>query len=92
MAGNFGMRIFRNWFRISTGMSTKPSPEHTPKYKNLLDLATKCFGDADKAHDWLVTPHAALGHKPPIDLAEDGDEGYQAVVDEIGRIEHGIFA
>ena len=73
-------------------MPATPSRELTARNKKLLELATSCFGSPGKALAWLRTPHAALGGKSPIELAEDGDEGYQAIVDEIGRIEHGIFA
>jgi len=86
------MRKFQNWFRLNLGMPATPSPSLTAKNKKLLELATSCFGSAAKASDWLNTPHAALGDKSPFDLAKDEDVGYQEVVDEIVRIEHGIFA
>ena len=86
------MRVLRKWFRMSMGMAAKPSLELTPKSEKLLELAIGCFGSSEKALAWLKTPHAALGGKAPFELANDEKEGYQAVVDEIGRIEHGIFA
>jgi putative toxin-antitoxin system antitoxin component (TIGR02293 family) len=86
------MRKFQDWFRLNVGLSATPSQSLTTKNKKLLELATSCFGSAEKALDWLNTPHAALGDKSPFDLAKDEDAGYQEVVDEIVRIEHGIFA
>ena len=53
--------------------------------------AIQCFGNKDKALSWLQTPHPALNGEAPLELARD-PRGYEAVLDEIGRIEHGIFA
>ena len=59
--------------------------------EELLARAIQCFGNRDKALDWLRTPHPAFDGEAPLERAHD-PEGYQAVLDEIGRIEHGIFA
>jgi len=59
--------------------------------QELLDRAVECFGDLDKALEWLRTPNAALKGLAPVKIATD-PEGRQAVLDELGRIEHGIFA
>jgi uncharacterized protein (DUF2384 family) len=59
--------------------------------QELLDRAVECFGDLDKALEWLRTPNAALKGMAPVRLAIDL-EGRLAVLDELGRIEHGIFA
>ena len=59
--------------------------------QKMLDRAIRCFGNRDAAMGWLQAPHSALDGKVPFDLADDVT-GYQAVMDELGRIEHGIFA
>ena len=59
--------------------------------QELLDRAVECFGDFDKALEWLRTPNAALRGLAPVKVATD-PEGRQAILDELGRIEHGIFA
>jgi uncharacterized protein (DUF2384 family) len=59
--------------------------------QELLDRAVECFGDLDKALDWLQTPNATLKGLAPIRIAADPD-GRRAVLAELGRIEHGVFA
>ena len=59
--------------------------------QELLDRAVECFGDLDKALDWLQTPSAALNGLAPVRIAAS-PEGRQSVLEELGRIEHGIFA
>lgn len=49
------------------------------------------FGDFVKAKTWLRNPCNSLGGQPPLSLL-DTTEGYELVVDTLGRIEHGIFA
>ena len=61
------------------------------KYQLFIKAIT-CFGTWEKAADWLKTPHAALEHKTPWALADEGETGYQKVTEALGRIEHGIFA
>jgi hypothetical protein len=59
--------------------------------QELLDRAVECFGDLDKALDWLQSPNVALRGLAPVRVAAD-PKSRQAVLDELGRIEHGIFA
>ncbi|AXB06502.1 MULTISPECIES: antitoxin Xre/MbcA/ParS toxin-binding domain-containing protein [Aeromonas] len=46
-------------------------------------------GNASRALRWLQKPAIALGGKRPVDY-QDSPEHIQAVLDLIGRIEHGI--
>ena len=46
-------------------------------------------GDIDKAKGWLQKPARALGHSCPIELLST-PAGVEAVLDLIGKIEHGI--
>jgi hypothetical protein len=59
--------------------------------QEVLNRAVECFGDFDKALDWLQTPNATLKGLAPVRIAVDPD-GRRAVLAELGRIEHGIFA
>jgi putative toxin-antitoxin system antitoxin component (TIGR02293 family) len=40
---------------------------------------------------WLQTPSKALGGRMPLSLLGTGD-GFTAVMDELGRIDHGVFS
>lgn len=52
--------------------------------------AERVFGSPDKSSRWLSTEHRLLG-ATPLDLLAT-DAGTQDVEEELGRIEHGIFA
>lgn len=49
------------------------------------------FEDPEKFKDWLERSNYSLGGIKPKDLLENSF-GIQLVMDELGRIEHGIFA
>lgn len=49
------------------------------------------FGIADKFYTWMDTTSVALGGVRPKDLL-DTSFGINIIYDELGRIEHGIFA
>lgn len=49
------------------------------------------FQDADNFHVWMNSNSTALGHQKPIALLSSS-YGVQMVLDELGRIEYGIFA
>ena len=52
--------------------------------------AERVFGSPEKSSRWLSTEHRLLG-ATPLDLLAT-DAGTQDVEEELGRIEHGIFA
>ena len=54
-------------------------------------LGKEVFGEGDKFRLWLQTNNFALGNKKPIELLRDS-YGQELVVNELRRIEHGIFA
>jgi len=56
-------------------------------YKKGIDI----FGLKDKFYTWMDTVSIALGGVKPKDLL-DTSFGISMVYDELGRIEHGIFA
>ena len=49
------------------------------------------FGDKDKFISWMNHPCKALANKTPLSLL-NSRFGIAMVLDELGRIEHGIFA
>jgi len=57
----------------------------------VIQRAEEVFEDPDAARDWLKTANAALNWETPISLL-DTEIGAEAVLDTLGRIEHGVFA
>lgn len=69
-------------------------PIHSEKIIELAevtDLGTSVFGTLDKFRLWLITPNYALGSLKPMELLKDS-YGKDLVLNELTRIEHGIFA
>lgn len=56
----------------------------------VLNRATEVIGDQDEALRWMGTPVAALNHATPISLVGT-DDGRQAVLDVLGRLEHSVL-
>ncbi len=48
------------------------------------------FGDKDKFLEWMKSPCTALAGQEPIDLLKSR-LGLEMVIDEIGRIDHGVY-
>ena len=70
------------------------SPEESAKLVRLartVERAEEVFEDAAAALAWLRQDNAALGGVTPLSLL-DTDLGADAVLDTLGRIEHGVFA
>lgn len=57
----------------------------------VVSRASEVFGDSVAAIDWLKSPNASLRGNAPLSLL-DTDVGAEAVLDTLGRIEHGVFA
>ena len=60
----------------------------------LAEVATRgveVFGNKDKFINWMNQPCKALANKTPLSLL-NSRFGIAMVLDELGRIEHGIFA
>jgi putative toxin-antitoxin system antitoxin component (TIGR02293 family) len=53
--------------------------------------AEEVFEDLDRAVDWLRSVNPSLGSATPLSLL-DTEIGAEALMDTLGRIEHGIFA
>lgn len=57
----------------------------------VVGRAHEVFEDLDAGLDWLKSRNAALSGATPLSLL-DTDIGAEAVLDTLGRIEHGVFA
>jgi putative toxin-antitoxin system antitoxin component (TIGR02293 family) len=75
--------------------SGKPlSPEDSEKILRILRAARRAeevFGDQDRGRAWLTSDVHALGGRRPLDLL-DTQDGYELVIDELGRIVFGAPA
>jgi len=60
----------------------------------IAEVATKgtnVFGDKDKFLSWMKQPNKALANKTPMSLFSSRF-GTEMVLDELGRIEHGVLS
>jgi putative toxin-antitoxin system antitoxin component (TIGR02293 family) len=57
----------------------------------LYDRGEEVFGSIDKFKIWIRTPSVIFNGESPLSLL-DTTFGFGMVLDELGRIEHGIFA
>ncbi|WP_161596821.1 type II RES/Xre toxin-antitoxin system antitoxin [Chitinophaga vietnamensis] len=57
----------------------------------LYQRGTEVFGDLENFKEWMRTPLPAFNYQLPISLL-DTTFGFQLIQDELGRIEHGLFA
>lgn len=57
-------------------------------YKSVIDLFE---GDRERARRWLLNPVRGLGGRRPVEMVAT-TAGAEAVLDLIGRLEHGVFA
>jgi putative toxin-antitoxin system antitoxin component (TIGR02293 family) len=72
----------------------KLTPEESQRVYRLsrvVILATRALGNIEKARHWLQTSNRVLGDEVPLHLL-DTDVGTEAVIEELGRIEYGVFA
>lgn len=62
------------------------------KIDKVMERAEEVFGDSKTAKGWLNSKVWALGNKTPKEWIEESDEGFNLVMNELGRIEHGIVS
>ncbi|CAN5772544.1 DUF2384 domain-containing protein [soil metagenome] len=65
--------------------------ERVLRIARALAQASETLGTVVKARHWLQKPNRALGGECPLRML-DTDVGANAVLEELGRIEHGVFA
>ena len=57
----------------------------------LYSRGAEVFGNPDAFEEWIDSTVMALGNKKPKDFL-DTSWGIEMLMEELGRIEHGIFA
>ena len=57
----------------------------------VTDLGREVFDTTDQFYLWLNTPSFALGKMKPVELLKDS-YGKEMVMNELNRIDHGVFA
>ena len=65
--------------------------EKSVRVARALVKARRVFEDDDSARRWLLTPSKALGGARPLSLLESAD-GFTLVMDELGRIDYGVYS
>ena len=65
--------------------------EHIIKLVLLVGKGIEVFGSLQKFKSWFNSPSKAFGGKAPSDLV-GLQTGAQMVMDELGRIEYGVYA
>ena len=65
--------------------------EADKNFDKVFQAALALFGSEEAANHWLKHPVRGLGNKRPIDLLSTA-EGAKAVLNLIGRLEHGVFS
>ena len=69
----------------------RPKAEALIRLLDISTLATRVFGNAERAEAWLTRPNASLSNQRPLDLAKD-ELGASVVREMLEQIDHGIFA
>ncbi len=65
--------------------------ERLVRLSRVLAEAKHVLGSEEKARNWVLKPSRALGGMIPLRMLVT-DIGTNAVFEELGRIEHGVFA
>jgi putative toxin-antitoxin system antitoxin component (TIGR02293 family) len=78
--------------RAKAGRFNQDESDRLYRFAEVLKAAADLFeGDMSAANAWLNKPVRGLGGRRPVDmLATSAETG--AVLDLIGRLEHGVFA
>lgn len=75
------------------GAKLLPSDETAKlvRVARVIERAEDVFEDADAARGWMKSANASLSGETPMSML-DTEIGAGAVMDTLGRIEHGVFA
>ncbi|MGM0586780.1 MAG: type II RES/Xre toxin-antitoxin system antitoxin [Bacteroidota bacterium] len=65
--------------------------EHILIIVRVVDKTYQVLEGQDAVKDWLTTPLVGLGQRTPLSLL-DTSFGAQLVMDELGRLEHGVYS
>ncbi|MDP5141443.1 type II RES/Xre toxin-antitoxin system antitoxin [Rheinheimera baltica] len=78
--------------RAKSGKFSQDESDRLFRFATVLVAATALFNDDMLATKrWLTEPVYGLGDKAPLDMLATSAET-QAILDLIGRLEHGVFA
>lgn len=77
--------------RKAAGRLTSDESDKIVRFARLLGQATKVFGGAGEAREWLKTPQRGLGGAVPLDYAQT-EAGAREVEQLLGRIDYGVYA
>jgi putative toxin-antitoxin system antitoxin component (TIGR02293 family) len=64
--------------------------ERLVRLSRVLAEAKRVLGSAEKARSWVLKPNRALGGAIPLQMLRT-DIGANAVFEELGRIDYGVF-
>jgi putative toxin-antitoxin system antitoxin component (TIGR02293 family) len=70
---------------------SKSISEHVIQIAQIFSRGDEVFNSAEDFQTWINTANKALGNKKPIELLSSR-YGAQMILDELGRIEHGVFS
>lgn len=65
--------------------------EHVLHIAEVLGRGTEVFNNRKQLQQWLQTPSVSLAGQTPVSLL-DTSFGARMVTDELGRLEHGVYA
>ncbi|MBD1227967.1 type II toxin-antitoxin system Xre/ParS family antitoxin [Xenorhabdus griffiniae] len=77
--------------RAKLGRFKTDESDRLYRFAEVLKAATALFeGDTERACQWLLNPARGLGGRKPVEMIAISAEA-EAVLDLIGRLEHGVF-
>lgn len=65
--------------------------EHALQIAEVISKGSKVFSSIKDLQRWLHTPSVALGNETPVSLL-DTSFGARIVIDELGRLEYGVYS
>lgn len=65
--------------------------EHVIQIAQIFSRGDEVFNSTEDFQTWINTTNKALGNKKPMELLSSR-YGAQMILDELGRIEHGVFS
>jgi len=77
--------------RKTAGRLSSDESGKVMRFSQLLEHATKVFGNVDRARGWLKHPQRGLGGAVPLDYAET-EIGAREVDRLLGRIDYGVYS
>ncbi len=78
--------------RAKQGQFKLEESDRLYRFAEVLKAATDLFeGDQHQARKWLLSPVQGLGGARPAEMVATS-AGTEAVLDLVGRLEHGVFA